>query len=471
MSFDPSTSPQKVVNITFAGQTPTKFENLNNLNNSRGMKSSCMRPLLHPSFTQKIPQKKSLPVLKSRVEFRCVTRQIPRKNESIFDNSNSATLMISDRSKSSKNDDSATINTNFQQHLKKSSYSHIKIPIFQTSQTNTLKRNNSVNWMKSRKNSNSSDIDQFHCSKFLSNSKLTNFYDLLGVYYESPSVFPYFNKNTKENPKEFLKPKATTSEENGQSKKSLQKKKNSLFLRRISLVPVLETRHFDPIRVKFNENLLILNLESLTIGKTIQIRPGVLKILKKINEILHIVLVSSINSDSYEDVIRNFALANIKISAFYGVSKVLVKNFKFLDYSEVFDDFGIESGLKQTMIVSNHVLFDIEDCFEHVGSRFGAKLKINCEKVPAARCGSCDSPVVVLLPGFISGRPVKRLRDLVDMINAEIEHDTGLDFFEIYKKMNGFRYDLPNEVLKNYLSVNEKFAQKYYFRHNQYFII
>ena len=251
----------------------------------------------------------------------------------------------------------------------------------------------------------------------------------------------------------------------------MQKKKSSIFLRRISLVPVLETRYFDPVRVKFNQNLLILNLESLTIGKTIHIRPGVLKILKKINEVLHIVLVSSINSDSFEDVIRNFALANVKISAFYGVSKLLVKNFKFLDYSEAFEDFGIESGLKQTMIVTNHILFDIEDCFEHVGSRFGAKLKINCEKLPAAKCGSCNSPVVVLLPGFISGRPAKRLSDLVEIIKIETENDMELDFFEIYKKMNGFRYNLPNEVLKNYLSVNEKFTQKYDYKHSQYFII
>ena len=125
MSFDPSPSSQKVVNITFAGQNPTNCENINSVNQSSGMKSSPMRPLLHPSFTQKIPQKKSLPNLKSRGDFRCVTRQITRKKDSISDNSNSATLIISDRS-SSKNDDSETINTNIQRHLKNPAFPILK---------------------------------------------------------------------------------------------------------------------------------------------------------------------------------------------------------------------------------------------------------------------------------------------------------------------------------------------------------
>lgn len=471
MSLGPSPSSKKVLNIKFPEQNFTKFENLNNSSNFNNTKTSFTRPLLHPSFTQKLQMNKNLPSINSRSDFRCVTRQISRKKDSLFDNSNSATLLISDRSKSSQNENSEASPKKLTPNLKKPIFSRIKTPNHPPSQNIILTRNPSINWIRTKKHPKSPDQDPYHCSKFLSNTIITNFYDLLGVYYERPSVFPYFNKNTKEILKEFLKPKANNSEENGQHAKPSKKIKNSQYLRQISIVPVLETRYFSLVNVKFNQNLIIFNLESLTIGKTIKTRPSVLKTLKKINEILHIVLVSSINSELFEDVISNFALAGIKISAFYGVSRLPVKTFKFLDYSEIFSDFGIESGLKQCIIVSNHILFDIEDRFEHVGSRFGAKLKVNCEKVPAVAAGLDDSPAVVLLPGFISGRPVKRLKDLVKLILREGENGFALDFFGIVKKMNGFKCDLPNQVLKNYLSVNEKFSKNYSFAHNQFFIV
>ena len=413
MSLGASVSSKKVVNIKFPEQNFTKFENLNNSGNFNNMKTSFSRPLLHPSFTQKLPMNKNLPSINSRADLRCVTRQISRKRESLFDNSNSATLLISNRSKSSQNDNSEASPKKIPPNLKKPIFSNIKTPNIPSCQNFILTRNPSINWIRTQKYPKSTDLDPYHCSKFLSNTIITNFYDLLGVYYERPSAFPYFNKNTKEKLKEFIKPKANSSEENGQHPKPAKKTKVYQYLRQTSLVPVLDVRYFNLVSVKFNQNLIIFNLESLTIGKTIKTRPCVLKTLKKISEILHIVLVSTINAELYEDVISNFAFAGIKISAFYGVSRLPIKTFKFVDFSEIFYNFVIESGLKQSIIVSNHVLFDIEDRFEHVGSRFGAKLKVNCEKVPAVAAGMSNIPAVVLLPGFISGRPVDRLKDLV----------------------------------------------------------
>jgi hypothetical protein len=259
-------------------------------------------------------------------------------------------------------------------------------------------------------------------------------------------------------------------EENGQIKRK-RKRKLAWFFKKETLIPVLETRHFNPVEVIFNKNFIVFNFESLCIGRSTQTRPGIIKILQKLSGYFHLIVVSSHLADQSAQIIESFMSLGIKLSAFYNVQGQTLKNFKFVDYSEVFDDFEITSPLTQVLIVSNHTLYDLEENFEHVGSKFGSKLKLNCEKVPAVRNKFEESPIVLLLPGFTSGRSVKTLKEISRILIKSPIRIPLINFFEICKNVNIFINDLPSLVLKNYLSVDSQFTERYSFLYSQYFIV
>lgn len=445
-------------------------------------KISALKLSPHPSFIfKKQIISKNLSKLKEQIQIRCATRAMVRPKTMVITEPNG--FLKTNRFNKRKSEDldwSQKNNLNFFNATQQLSSQSVKNLNLAALGKNVLVRKKPRYLLRNRKNMISENSDAYHCSKYLSGEKATSFYEMLEVFYESPTVFPYFNKSTKEYINEEFSPikqrnfSLSSLETQVASVKKLNKKKNSQ--KKNSLIPVLETRFYNPQPVLFGKNVIVINFESINIGNSIVFRPGVVNELIQVSGIYHIVIVSSLHGEEFPDILEKFERLSVKISAFYAVINQAYLNFKFLNYSEIFQDFRIDDPLKSCLIISNHLIFDSVEEVEYIASVYGAKIKLNCEKIPVLYKKISKAPIVVLIPGFTSGKSVDLLKFIVSNVIFDynfIEESAEINFFELLKAKNCkmIASETTQKVLKNFLTVSPLVKESYSLDHIQYFIL
>lgn len=455
-------------------------ETLNKKSQSEIFKVSALKLSPHPSFIfkqQEISQ--NLTKLKEQIQLRCATRGIPRQK---LISMNDANEIISGRIKKRHSEEynlNQTNKINFTEFPRKSIAQNIKLA---NQGKNILIRKDPRYWLKYRKSASEAQPDSYHCSKFLLGVKSTSFYDILEVYYESPTIFPYFNKSTKEYSKNYSDSPVKSrnnSLSNSESQIALNRKLSvkKTYINKIKVqVPSLESKYFNPQNVLFKENVIIINFESITIGNSIIFRPGVVNELMQVSGIFHLVIVSSLHGDESPDIVNKFERLSIKISGFYVVIKKALKNFKFLNYDEVFEDFEVSDPLESCLIISHHLIFECVEDSEYIGSNYGAKIKLNCDKIPAIKKELPSAPAVVLIPSFTTGRSVDLLKNTISNLLIKTLPTPNLpktNFFTQLKETKNkiISSNIPQQVFKKTLSADLIQRETYSFEHPQYFII
>ena len=444
-------------------------------------KISALKLSPHPSFIfKKQVISKNLSKLKEQLQIRCATRAVKRPKTLVV--TEPSGLFKSNRFGKRKSEDLEWTQTSKLKPLnntqKLTSQSVKNLNLASLGKTVLVRKKH---WLRDQKDPFRENSDAYHCSKYLSGEKATSFYVMLEVFYESPSVFQYFNKNTKEYIRdEYLQLKQRNNSLPIPETVSSPMKKMSKLKRKLNkkkaIIPVLETRYYNPQQVLFGKNVIVINFESICIGKSIVFRPGVVNELIQVSGIYHLVVVSSMHGEELADILDKFERLNVKISAFYAVIDQAYPNIKFLNYSEIFQDFGIEDPLKSCFIISHHLIFDSVDEVEYIASVYGAKIKLNCEKVPVLLKRVCRAPMVVLIPSFSSGRSIELLGSVIscfifdDFLKGELAE---IDFFELFRAKN-FRIiasETTQKVLRNFLSVSPVVRESYSLDHVQYFIL
>ena len=421
--MDQSSLLHRHLNQNFYLKQLPKIDKPASSDKSTNFRVSAFKISPHPcTKSKKTFQQKSLANTKERIVFKNPPVPKPIQKSSALQLSASQDCLDSQRAYWKKLEESE-----FRQSLKSRSSMFkrdassfvIKTLYLPHSVKNLLSRTHTSQCSKYKKFLNSIENDPYLSGNYFLNPKCTSFYELLDIRYENPTFFPYFNKNNRELCKDTMvvpikfPSNMNTYEDNVQ----LPKKRpnfNEISKKTIkSLVNLL----FSPQKVASPYNFIIINFESICKPDSISLRQGVLQVLQPISQDFHIIIVTSHFDSRFEEIVEDLALDEINVSAVYKVLDPGHRNWKIVDYSEVFEDFRIENPISSCIIVTNHNVCEESEDWERIGNRFGASFKLNCEKVGTCSLNYKSIPIHLLIPSFNSTQGVDLLMDVFNYLH------------------------------------------------------
>ena len=314
--------------------------------------------------------------------------------------------------------------------------------------------------------------DDYHYSNMLINPKFTSFYDLLQVHLDIFSYFPYCSRlnletqNTKLAliPIKPFKPFHSKLEVIKHGPSLCLKPKTGNLLLEIDqirqLIPYFSSVYLSKRRATCNNNLIIINFETIKQPQDLQLRPNISLVLQKLSP--HFQLVLTITpAISISDIMKLFKSEEIKVSGIYSLNTNHLssrsKSHRLADYSQIFLDFKCKLPSRQCFIVTNHCIWDTEEVTtkDFIGHQIGNHIKLNAEHIAVRSKEFPDIPLHILANNNKIPDDFKMFRKVSKQLISCLAQDyKQKEYFEFYSLLihqpcKLISSNLPHKFLAN----------------------
>lgn len=234
-------------------------------------------------------------------------------------------------------------------------------------------------------------------------------------------------------------------------------------------VPGLRCIKMDLQHVKYESHVIILNFEGV-LGcflTEICIKPGTLRIIKKLGKYFRIVLVVETSEEKMDKILSIFVKLSICLSAIYQRQGTLqnCELEKLQDYSQVYKDFLIQDPERQVIIIASHKYIDnIKDNPQEVISiKSGLSQKLCIERPPIPCENYEQTPATVLLPDYKikhNSRILKRLLRQIKFVEKIDFNKQHLNFKSLFTNHQylAVHSTVVHQMILNFFGVDEKKA-------------
>ena len=259
--------------------------------------------------------------------------------------------------------------------------------------------------------------DPFYFTNILANPKFSSFYDLLNIFSDSSSNFPYCSRINRNYPRPLNTIPVSIENDKPHNCKEIVKislmDKKPLYDNH--LASIKEIRKYKPwvnsIYLNIQETsclnkMIIINLQSIVIKDTLILRPNLSKPIKSLIPHFLIILVNSNTELLLSEIFSALKQEEIIVSAVYEINNPGNKTEKIIDYSQIFIDFDIQFPNKDCIIITHHNICDETEVKDSgiIGKKIGSGIKLFSERIPLPSIEYPCMPVSILLtnPFFCS---------------------------------------------------------------------
>lgn len=270
-------------------------------------------------------------------------------------------------------------------------------------QRNSIKIKEKVQKNESSRVVNLSD-DQYHYMNILINPKITSFYELLHIHLDIVSSFPYYSRlGVDTNTEKIVLFEVNPSKKNEclcRISDHVQEYLNlPLSADLEAIIPYFSPVFYSKRTVSCMNNLIIINFETIKQQESTLFRPGITKTLQSLAPHFRIILTVS----SYklgQEVLELCKKERIKTSAIYTICmNKAVQNTRIANYSRIFEDFHCASPNKQSLILTSHCIWDVENLEKNVlvGEKIGLTIKIYADQLSIDTAEFPRSPMQIII--------------------------------------------------------------------------
>ena len=224
------------------------------------------------------------------------------------------------------------------------------------------------------------------------------------------------------------------------------------------LIPHLQTITFSPQPAEFSNNFIVLNFENV-VGSFINeicIKPGILKLIKKLSQQFRIILVTALEDFKLNAVKAFIERQKVVLS---GIYRVILPTYphhelkKMLDYSQIYKDFNIYFPEQQVLIITAHRISDLSDSCEYISTKKGLTQKLNTERPPLPSFEYENCPITILLSNFQVREHLNPIKNLVKL-SKTLDSESFPRFFDFRNKISCISDSLikSNEIHKILIS-------------------
>lgn len=281
--------------------------------------------------------------------------------------------------------------------------------------------------------------DDFYYLNISKHPLFTSFFSLLECQFESvQNPFPYCGKIFKTNTKrkqnlkrnqvnigrrEISNQQTVVRIENNDLVKTMEVK---------ALVPNISRIFLHPRNVKYPNNVVVINL-----GIEGKDSDEFWEQVKNLTEMVQVVLVLV---KDFEIVSKFIEINSVKLSGIYLVNDLNEfpkEASKIQDYSQIYNDFSVTDIKSQVLIITNHLLEDIEYIEQFIISKSGYSPKISATRVPIPTTEYPETPITFLLPVISDEFNIKLLLNHLNWSLA----NKYLNFYEIFEGDKFFSFE------------------------------
>ena len=301
--------------------------------------------------------------------------------------------------------------------------------------------------------------DSFYYLNYLKHLNVTSFYNILDAATDNNlNSFPYYTRIIKKysklqqvekkplqgSVKAYHPCTCNTIKDEIKIKAKLMKTQKLKHL-----IPHLKTVSFSPKQAEYPNNFIVLNFENV-VGSFINeicIKPGILKLIKKLSQLFRIILVTSLDDFKLNAVQAFIERQKVVLS---GIYRVFLPAFphqelkKMLDYSQFYKDFNIYFPEQQVLIITAHRISDVTDSCEYITTKKGLTHKLNAERPPVPSFEYENCPITILLSNFQVREHLNPLKNLLKF-SETLDLDTFPRFFDFRNKISS----ISNSVIKS----------------------
>lgn len=301
--------------------------------------------------------------------------------------------------------------------------------------------------------------DCFYFLNYLRYFSVTSFYSILEAATDSSlNSFPYYTRIIRKYSKfTQIEKKPITHEPkayqecicNKQNNENFRKAKLLKIKKLKTLIPHLHRIAISMQPAEFPNNLLILNFENVigSFTNELCIKPGILKLIKKLSQYFRVVLVIALEEFKQNAVISFIEKQKIYLS---GVYKLNYPHFyhqelkKMLDYCEIYKDFSIFSPEQQVLVITAHRILEHTSNSDYISTKKGLSHKLNVERPPVPSLEYENSPITILLPNFQMREHLNIIKNLVKLVK-KIPKTEGFRFIDFRNTIGS----IADEVVRN----------------------